>query len=311
MNWRILAITPTGGRPDALRQCAVYMQRQTVQPDVWCVVNDVDDSFPAGSQHISPSPRWQPGDKPTQHRNITVALDDLMLEPDDVLIFFEDDDWYHPEWIETAAAAIRDGFDAFGEIPSWYYHVRYRAYRNMENTTHASLAATAISGRALPLLREILQAGEWIDTTFWRRCRSKTFLQAFRSPRVVGMKGMTGRPGISDIHRREPSVGYIRDENMSRLRQWIGMDDAEFYGRFYIQNEPEPEPEPATTNRYANFVGIGGQRRYRCPYCALDHYDPAFIDGHLTSDHKEMLPPPVTLFDFDDKPIKQRIIVPQ
>jgi hypothetical protein len=126
---------------------------------------------------------------------------------------------------------------------------------------------------------------------------------------VIGMKGMPGRPGVSDIHRREPN-GFIADDSCASLRNWIG-EDADFYAGFYKQLAEQPEPQFPVTDRYRWFVGLGGQIRYRCPHCAADHYDPNWIDGHIASDHKETLQPSVQLFDADDKPIDRKIYVPR
>lgn len=316
---RVLAITPTGGRPQAFAQCIKYMLMQDRKPDAWCIVNDVDDSSEVPTtlhsthiQAVFPEPRWKPGDKSTQHRNVLAALDYLDPEDDDAIVFIEDDDWYHPEWIGIASDQIRSGIDLFGEIPTYYYHVHHRAYRNMGNTIHASLASTAISGRVVPLLREILTGEEWIDMALWRKFRGRSFLEQFLYPRVVGIKGMPGRPGVSEVHRREVSNGWLRDDNLKLLQMWCGPEAAEFYGQFWkeLPQEQPPAEEP-TTNRYKHFVGLGGQIRYRCPHCSLDHYSPAFIDGHVHESHREMLPPPITLFSADDKPIPVQTVVPK
>ena len=72
----IIAITPTGGRPEAFLLCEMWMARQTRQPDLWIVVDDVEPqtSCTMNQIHIAPTEPWNDGPS-TQHRNILLALD--------------------------------------------------------------------------------------------------------------------------------------------------------------------------------------------------------------------------------------------
>ncbi len=307
----VYAITPTGGRPEAFSQCQKYMHRQTKQPDVWIVIDDVGD-IPKHdlATMIRPPIKWRVGDRSTQYRNILLALDHFEPTDEDRLIFAEDDDWYHPEYIERQMERLEE-HDLVGEIPSRYYHVKHRAYRIFEDTPHASLCATAARGTVLPLLRQILTAEQWIDTTLWRLWRGSKHL--YRANYVLGMKGMPGRPGMSDVHRREPSPDYIRDDSGATLRNWIGLEDAQFYLNLFAESEIADQlGVHVSESQYESFIGLGGQIRYRCPHCPLDHYSEEFITGHIGVEHKEtLLVPPPMLYDADDRPITRGIYVPK
>ena len=99
----IIAITPTGGRPEAFLLCEMWMARQTRQPDLWIVVDDVEPqtSCTMNQIHIAPTEPWNDGPS-TQHRNILLALDYIESEiggDGHKLLFIEDDDYYAADYV--------------------------------------------------------------------------------------------------------------------------------------------------------------------------------------------------------------------
>jgi hypothetical protein len=168
----IVALTPTGGRPEAFVLCEKYMARQTVMPDAWIVVDDVDPPTKCtmGQQVVRPEPRHQHYSEPnSQHRNILAGLP--QMGADDLLIIFEDDDWYSADYIETQKqfAERYPHLGMFGQVPSRYYRVDERAARVFEDTPHSSLASTAFRGRMLEAIQYACESRAWLDTYLWKR----------------------------------------------------------------------------------------------------------------------------------------------
>lgn len=225
----IIAITPTGGRPEAFALCEKYMARQTMQPDEWIVVDDCDPatSCTMGQVVIRPCSRWNPT-KQTQHRNLMAAIDHIKPQQFNVILF-EDDDWYAPDYIEKQCGRLHFN-ELVGEQPARYYHVRYRAARLFAQTRHASLCATAFRSSMLDEFMDLCEQRAWLDTTLWSRYGSRG--QLYHDHSVIGIKGMPGREGVSAAHRNIPGPQWMGDPGGDILRQWIGAEDAKVYGRF-------------------------------------------------------------------------------
>lgn len=311
----IVALTPTGGRPAAFALCENYMARQTLMPDAWIVVDDVDPPTRCtmGQQVVRPEPRHQHYPEPnSQHRNILAGLPQMAA--DDLLIVFEDDDWYSPEYIETQKqfANRYPHLGMFGQVPSRYYRVDERASRVFEDTPHSSLASTAFRGRMLEAIQYACESRAWLDTYLWKRFgANQGFL--WSDIQVVGIKGMPGRAGVSEAHRQEVAEDerWQRDLNLVTLERWIGKEDAHAYLKFWRTDLPDFSRE----NEDYDFKWFlsDGQKRYRCSSCQFDHYSPVEVGKHYFEIHEERPAsapslPPVTLFDADGKQIHRKIV---
>lgn len=325
----IIAITCTGARPEAFALCEKYMARQTVQPDLWLVVDDCDPATKCtmGQTVIRPEPRWPEFPEPnTQHRNMMAAVDYLQhlgVAPTDQIIFFEDDDWYAPDYIECQSIRL-ESFILIGETPARYYHVKNQAFRVFEEaemnnpTPHASLCATAMRASLFPILADALECRAWIDMYLWKiagnRLRSDIRSRLVEGVSVVGMKGMPGRPGVSQCHRQEADGRWTGDPDLSRLRQWIG-DDADAYLQFNgVQSKAVEETKPTVDSLgFKSFVGYAGQVRYRCPDCSWDHWEPQKVAKHWTDEHQEQTGPvgTTTAYDEGEDTVERKIHVPR
>lgn len=226
----IVAITPTGARPEAFALCERYMARQTLQPDLWIVVDDCDPATACtmGQMVLRPEPRWESGN--TQHRNLLAALDHV--PPGSSIIFFEDDDWYADTYIAKQVERLQR-HPLVGEEPARYYHVGHRCSRSFDHTPHASLCATAIHSSMIPELQQCCFMRAWIDTTLWRKYGGRGDLYYDYS--VVGIKGLPGRPGVSAAHRNLPGPQWRSDPSMEMLKRWVG-DDWKHYAQYGVKS---------------------------------------------------------------------------
>lgn len=231
----LTVITPTGERPAAFGLCQKMIARQTYRGAIrWIVVDDGKEPSEITVRRrnleievIRPTPFWKPGDN-TQGRNLRAAMD--RVSPDDLVVFWEDDDWYSPKWLSEIARRA-GAAELVGESHAIYYNVRTRRVSHLGNDTHASLRCSAIRGAALDTFREVLETPyKYYDMRLWRKHPEGA---VFKTRLTVGMKGLPGRPGIALGHDGRKGE-FDRDGEV--LRSLIG-DDADFYLPFYEENK--------------------------------------------------------------------------
>ncbi len=101
---KLVALTCTGDRPEAFALCEKWMTRQRIQPDRWIVVDD----------GISPTPVSMGQDymrrirRETGHTLSLNLVEGLSRCDGCAVAFFEDDDWYSPEFLSTTLEKIGD-----------------------------------------------------------------------------------------------------------------------------------------------------------------------------------------------------------
>lgn len=221
-------LTPTGCRPEAWALCQRWMARQTYRGPVrWVIVDDGKEAQPITFERkgwtldvIRPAHRWEPG-KNTQCDNFLAGL--AVIGDDERVVVIEDDDHYHPEWLQAVSDHLRD-VDLIGMGWNRYYNVRTGELTQHDNHRHASLCATAFKGDALKLFRDIVkQRPRLCDIRLWRRFEGKKALTR-GTTYVVGMKAMPGRGGIASGHG-------LNGKANGNLADWIG-DDAAHYAQF-------------------------------------------------------------------------------
>lgn len=193
-------------------------------PVHWHVVDDGFVPLPMYFAHdwITLHPyRLPPMDGNSQARNLRFLLE--QVDPYYPTVIWEDDDYYAPDWLSTMAN-MSDQAELVGESQARYYHVPRRIGRQLRNTHHASLCATAIrDGAWHTLYQSCLPGKQYIDMDLWK-AHAHQYL--FTGHRVIGMKGLPGRPGIGMGH--QSSFTGIRDPEGTLLQQWMG-DDAHTY----------------------------------------------------------------------------------
>lgn len=199
---KITAITATYQRTEAFALCQRYMEAQTRQPNQWLVL-------------AGPEPMPQ---------KVLSAIEEGQVKGD-AIVFFEDDDFYAPTWIEWCATQL-EKFDLVGEGLAVYYNVRRRWWSECRNVRHASLAQTAITRELFEPLCNIIRGFDspFFDTRLWQLDCSK-FLALpgiAHERRVVGIKGMPGTTGYSAEHRQDHPPGVHADPSLLQLWKLIG-----------------------------------------------------------------------------------------
>jgi len=232
----IVIVTCTGDRPEALSLLAYYISRQTYQGDIYWVISDDGvkeskvgvrrDNIEIKHTHITPCPGTF-----TLRNNLRNAF--LYLANGDIIFFMEDDDWYHPDYIEYMLSQLGQN-DLIGLNGFPYYNVYYRCFGLRQPVVGAAMGTSVCRQSIVWELQAVLDEGDdCIDTRLWERLEGRTDIPhtTVDNPGVfVGIKGMPGRPGWMSWHRQD-NPGQ-RDINLSLLERWTGMKDARAYREF-------------------------------------------------------------------------------
>jgi glycosyltransferase involved in cell wall biosynthesis len=234
MTSGVTLITPTGNRPESLKRCAGFVSRfkypNYIKDVQWIVVDDGYEAscFSALVSEVTlirPNHRWQPGQN-TLGLNLLAAIPEVKH---DVILFIEDDDYYHEEYAYHQIERLQEKCIA-GETRAHYYHVPSLRYQVLDNKYHASLCQTGIQSSELGTLEKIckLSSSVFIDVQLWNSLLPRSHALADNSAYCIGMKGLPGRSGIG-IGHRPTNFGWKSDHDLKILKSWIG-SDIELYG---------------------------------------------------------------------------------
>lgn len=229
---KTLLITVTGDRPEAFRLAEFYMATQTSKYWDWLVVDD--GAEPTEITQEQYYIRHCPGRSPLDsfRVNMAAALKWGQAMGYQKFIIIEDDDWYSSQYVEKCINEL-EHFHLYGQCGARYYNVKYRLYKQLNHTSHASMCSTAFTLDAVPTVLDVLERQEsHHDMRLWRLHGTELgglSWQAKLEPTVdvVGIKGMPGRVGIGMGHRMEKELvysGFAYDPDMSKLQEWVGSD---------------------------------------------------------------------------------------
>lgn len=211
----MIVLTATGDRLTAFTLCRRWMAEQTYKNVRWVVVDDGTTRVDAAAEVLYRQPR--PTDpKHTMATNILYALDTLKLNDD--IVFFEDDDYYAPTYLETMAGMLKQRpFVGFDRVI--YYRLNHRTYKqHLLGPGFSILGMIGIRAEFIPQLREACArcvAVNWygVDTVLNDLVPRNRKLTV-RSHLHVGIKGLPGRGGMSDGWRYHETTGWCPDEQL-------------------------------------------------------------------------------------------------
>ncbi len=244
----VTLITPTRNRPQSFALLERWVYLQTIQPDQWIVVNDGTESYAySGGQHVVHRAA-QPSEGHSLPLNIAAALP---LVKTDYVIIAEDDDWWHPRYLERHRQEMEQGYDLIGFKPSRHYHMRslrWRVFRkdwcNFGST--AFKCETLLRGMQY-ICDKCAEANSFnLDVCLWRVPGTRQQTLQNYSPHTakdgaeayhVGMKGLPGEPGIGMGHKA--SAGTPDCPSMSTLLTWIGKDAFDRYRSLMNANQSD------------------------------------------------------------------------
>jgi len=151
---KITVITCTGDRPEVFELCKRWMANQTQKPDQWIVVDD--GKIPLKVTKEFEYQRRVPSETDYQH---TLCLNLLRALPNirhNKIILMEDDDWYHPTYIDYMDNLLKQA-DLVGLGNLVFYCPKISSYMEKKTIKQPALAQTAFNGNVLPVIKEICE----------------------------------------------------------------------------------------------------------------------------------------------------------
>lgn len=242
---KIGVCVPTrGDRPDFLEFCRRRILQQTRLPDEIVIVD------------FAPVPGV--GDLTLRYKT---GCAELIRRGVDLIVFMEDDDWYHQTYIEIVEREYNRAKQPliFGFMTTIYYHLFTQKRLFISHPGRASMFCTAISARAFQLSNF-----EWCDDSYpyldmhlWQRIKGVTVPMPYQL--AIGIKhgiGMTGGGGHDPNWQRYVSEP---DRDFAFLRNYVGAD-IEFYERIVLKSQFKVE-EFQNDNTFLTVV----TRKYKRP----------------------------------------------
>jgi glycosyltransferase involved in cell wall biosynthesis len=237
-------LTCTHDRQNTLPLCCDYIRRQTRKPDRWVVVDDGEVPVDplALCEMAGIMPVYLRREKRAHHPQIAHTLPlnihealhtSALTAEDDIIVFWEDDDWYAPSylaWIEETARVTAEQIPLIiGQSHAPYYRLVAREWMDCENIFHASLAATAISSLLLPVLDDVcyITHTPFVDLRLWQKVTPmRKVLRPH--PYVVGIKQMPGGWQGTTMGWKG-GENFLSDPHGEKLRKLVGEADAKRY----------------------------------------------------------------------------------
>ncbi len=234
MTREISIVTPTADREFCLKRLAFYLQRQTFVGDIQWVVTDSGSRFLRGCLPIPMEYEYLGHIKNPKQSFCSNMQDALSRVKYDRILVMEDDDWYHPTYVETMYERLNKN-QLVGEIPAIYYHVKDQSYRILPNTERASMCQMGFRKDVIRIIQHIIKqdsTNAFIDLKLWKYYASQFKRKLYNTRLSIGIKGMPGNEGIGIGHRHK-DVHRTKDKDFKKLEEWIGKEDTNFYRSIY------------------------------------------------------------------------------
>lgn len=239
----ISLICPTRNRKHNFSLLEKWIARQTSPlPKQFLVINDGSEvySYSRGQQVILRDPieerEWRTG--PLLHSlnwNLLAALPHVMFGK---ICIMEDDDWYHPQFLDRMDYELEQS-ELVGFFPPHYWNISTNEAAVMRDCSSTALACTGFRASLIPLFKSVCERGDpFIDVNFWQAHEGSMSMIRDVAPggllyhlAIKGCGTMKGRQkgsaGIGVGHA--PSMGGFGFPASHRLiKTWIG-DDIEEY----------------------------------------------------------------------------------
>jgi len=178
-----LIIPTRGDRPDFLNFAYKQISKQYRKPDEIILVND-----PPLSNKKDITYRYK------------IGIERAVKKGCDVMLFWEDDDWYHPDYIRW----MIDRWEyykkptLFGIDETYYYHIGIDKYLYMKHPQRASAFCTLVTPN---ILNDFIWPDftyPFVDLKMWRSINDKVAIPFGSIIRAIGIKhgiGLTGGGG--------------------------------------------------------------------------------------------------------------------
>lgn len=169
----ITVITCTGDRQQSFDLLRKWVGNQSLKPTQWIVVDD--GKVPLEDTNGFEYHRREPTKEDFPHtlcQNLSIALDHVANEK---VIIMEDDDWYHPTYIDYMSNLL-DRADLVGFQNLLFYYPSIGKYLKRGSAKQPALSQTAFKRSIIPIIKGICSkaTNEWglsgkglIDVFLW------------------------------------------------------------------------------------------------------------------------------------------------
>ena len=223
-----LIIPTRGDRPKLIERCKFQIKRQTLQPEVTIWIND------------PPVPNVK--DVTKRYR---LGIERATKLGYDFAVFWEDDDWYHPQYLEWLINGWNSNGkpDLFGVGETYYYNINVDGKKHMKHTNRTSAFCTMVK---LPF-KGTWPADNYPYLDLHLAKKHKVVTQGFTDKiYAIGIKhgiGMSGGGG----HRESFKWDSIGQTSKDWLKNHLSVDDLKFYdsikGKREINEERTIQPK--------------------------------------------------------------------
>lgn len=218
-------------RPRFLKNCLRMMAAQTMQPDIIEVVNDDFLKFDGDGYK-------EENNQPDITQRYRIGYDRLRGKDVDAILFIENDDWYHPDYIKTMILnwTYKGYPDLFGQNYTIYYHLKLFAWFTMRHETRSSAMNTLI--KADLDFKWCPDNEAFTDTYLWNTIENRVIFTP-DSHICMGMKhgiGLCGGKSHVDRLNRYEAPNGNPDYDKMFLKNVLDPESFEFYANYF--NEP-------------------------------------------------------------------------
>lgn len=256
-------LIPTrGDRPEFLSRAKMMIKRQTLQPDMVEVVDDQPKS-----------------EKPDITWRYRIGCERLFAKGCDFVIFWEDDDWYSSQYIETMFSKwVENGRPKlFGIQDTSYYHIGTKKYLSINHPGRASMMATAVS-REISGIHWGDDNNPYTDIYIWKQVQGVTFAPDKKI--CLGIKhgiGLCGGAGHNANWQR-----YDKDDkNGAFLKATVG-EDYDYYTSISPKSNFRYELKQHSKRPFLSII----TRRYKRPKGFAKHQEA--INGLTSKDFEQI-----------------------
>jgi glycosyltransferase involved in cell wall biosynthesis len=211
---RIGVIIPDrNDRQKFLENCIRMIGAQTMQPAEVCLVNDAPLS----------------NEKDITYRYRT-GYDRLREKGLDAIALMENDDWYHPEYLETMVKEWekQQRPDLLGTDYTTYYHIKERAYFTMFHRSRSSAMSTLIKPDMQ--FKWPVDHEPYTDLHLWHHLKGVIFRPerqiCMGIKHGIGLCG--GKTHVDKLHRYDHF-----DQDFSFLRAKMDEESFKFYTNYF------------------------------------------------------------------------------
>lgn len=209
---KIGIVIPTrGDRPQLLENCLKQISLQTVQPDVIELVDDQPLSL----------------NKDITYR-YRIGVERILKKDVDVIFFWEDDDWYSINYIETMLSLWDQSGrpNIFGFNQTTYYHIKLAKFVHLKHHGRSSMFNTMVTAEVMKDFKWNEDNDPWTDIHLWKSIEGVSLNTDLKI--CIGMKhgiGLSGGVGHNDGWMNSKTT----DTNRNYLKAHLDYRSLQFY----------------------------------------------------------------------------------